>query len=539
MDIERSFMINLYSELREVFQEVSPREFYRAIFPLGELDEKNKFTKGKYTGIACEFCGVKKANGKELVKRYSITDDLNELDELLASENFIIMSPISYVGKSRSTANARFMYAFAIEIDELKVNASGIPIGFHDLVYQFETGFLPTPNYIVASGNGLHLYYIFEKPLVLFDNVKKSLKNFKKDFTKRLWNRYVTDLYEEEKIQYESVFQGFRLVGGVTKDKERTRAFRVSDEPISIDKLNEYVFEEENKIEVAYKSDLTLSEAKEKYPDWYEKRIVKKESKGRWVVKRDLYDWWFKQIWNKGGLGHRYHCVMLLCVYAIKCDISQEELEKDCYSLLEHFDSLSKEESNRFTIKDIADALQSFEDKDLVTYPIDIIAKRSGIEIKKNKRNGLKQKEHLEIARAIQSVKDKQKGKSWREGNGRKQKKNIVQDWRKNNPDGKKIECHRETGLSRPTIDKWWEVKEMDRSLSDGELLYYTKKKNIEKLSPNEATEMAIRLMNRVSEIAKEENVTEEEAYNLFLEKGRIADGFGDWLLSNRDKFNK
>ena len=79
----------------------------------------------------------------------------------------------------------------------------------------------------------------------------------------------------------------------------------------------------------------------------------------------------------------------------------------------------------------------------------------------------------------------------------------------------------------------------MDRSLSDGELLYYTKKKNIEKLSPNEATEMAVRLMNRVNEIAKEENLTEEEAYNLFLERGRIADGFVDWLLSNRDKFNK
>ena len=38
------------------------------------------------------------------------------------------------------------------------------------------------------------------------------------------------------------------------------------------------------------KSRLSLAEAKEKYPDWYERRIVKKERRGRWTVKRDLYD---------------------------------------------------------------------------------------------------------------------------------------------------------------------------------------------------------------------------------------------------------
>ena len=442
-------MINLYTELKELFCEVSPYEFYRAIFPLGELDVRDNFTKGKYTAIACEFCGVKKANGKELVKRYSITDDLGELDELLKSDNFIIVSPISYAGKSRTTSNARIMYAFVIEIDGIRVDSSGAFVGFEDLIYQFETGFLPTPNYIVASGNGLHLYYVFEKPLVLFDNVKKSLKNFKKDFTKRLWNRYVTKLHEEDKIQYESAFQGF--VGGVSKFKERTRAFRVSDEPISIDKLNEYVFEDENKIEVVYKSELTLPQAKEKYPEWYEKRVINKEPKNRWVVKRDLYDWWYREIWNKGGLGHRYHCVMLLCVYAIKCDIPREELEKDCYSLLEHFDLLSKDESNRFTVKDIADALQCFEDKELVTYPIDIISKRSGIPIKKNKRNFRKQSLYLRMARSNLEILNEEYGQVLQ---GRKPKKDIVLEWRKNNSDGKKIECPRETGLSRPTIDK-------------------------------------------------------------------------------------
>ena len=34
-----------------------------------------------------------------------------------------------------------------------------------------------------------------------------------------------------------------------------------------------------------------------------------------------------------------------------------------------------------------------------------------------------------------------------------------VVEWRQLHPDGKKIECERETGLSRHTVLKWWEAK--------------------------------------------------------------------------------
>ncbi len=81
------------------------------------------------------------------------------------------------------------------------------------------------------------------------------------------------------------------------------------------------------------------------------------------------------------------------------------------------------------------------------------------------------------------------------------------------------------------------EVKEMEINDLDGELLYYTKKENMLKLSFEEANEIAKRILNRIKEIAHEEGITEEEAYKLFLDKGKMADGFGDWLLSNKDKF--
>lgn len=50
--------------------------------------------------------------------------------------------------------------------------------------------------------------------------------------------------------------------------------------------------------------------------------------------------------------------------------------------------------------------------------------------------------------------------KDWREGNGRPKGSGTaleeVQQWQRNNPNGKKADCIRETKLSKPTVLKWW-----------------------------------------------------------------------------------
>lgn len=48
--------------------------------------------------------------------------------------------------------------------------------------------------------------------------------------------------------------------------------------------------------------------------------------------------------------------------------------------------------------------------------------------------------------------------KNWNKvGNGRPSKEKIVLDWRKQNPRGRKVDCIRETGLSKPTVYKYWD----------------------------------------------------------------------------------
>ena len=98
-----------------------------------------------------------------------------------------------------------------------------------------------------------------------------------------------------------------------------TKAFRYEDaKKYTIEELNRCVPEEYRVKRIVYQSDLTLAEAKNKYPDWYEKRIVRKQPKGSWICNRALYDWWIKKIYSGAEQGHRYWCILALAAYVIQ-----------------------------------------------------------------------------------------------------------------------------------------------------------------------------------------------------------------------------
>lgn len=418
-------------------------DFYRVIFPSGELEQLGNYETGKYNAIAVEL--LPKEENKVNARRHIITDDLERLELLMESDNFIVISPISYAGKSRQAANARFIYAIAIDLDGITTEGH-----LRDLFYQFENGFLPLPTFTVASGTGIHLYYQLDQPLPCFKNIVKQLAELKKALTRKIWNKYTTDLYD--KPQFESLFQGFRMVGGITKVGTRSRAF-ITGDPVSIEDLNEYVPEEAKVKEYKYKSKLTLAAAKEKYPEWYEKRIVDQQPKGTWTCKRDLFDWWIRQIKSGAVVGHRYYCIMVLAIYAKKCSISRSELEETAFDLVPFLDSMTREETNHFTREDVLAALEMFNEN-YITFPIDSIASLTNIPIKKNKRNYRKQDLHLRLARANKAIL-KEVGEMKPEG--RPSKEVEVKEWQRKNPNKTIEQCRKETGMSRTTISKYWE----------------------------------------------------------------------------------
>lgn len=44
----------------------------------------------------------------------------------------------------------------------------------------------------------------------------------------------------------------------------------------------------------------------------------------------------------------------------------------------------------------------------------------------------------------------------WRNKDGAPTKQATVEEWQLHHPGGRKADCIRETGLSRPTVYKWW-----------------------------------------------------------------------------------
>ncbi|EOU1669827.1 hypothetical protein [Clostridium perfringens] len=447
--------MNLLTEyLLHHYYEVRPIDFYRDIFPSGELQEKGIYEKGKYNAIAVEVTKEKKENGKDKVLRHTITDDLNKINEIISRDNFCLMSPISYIGKERNSDNARILYALAIDLDGVIIKEGNDPFGLRTLIHQIENiNRIPMPTYIVSSGTGLHLYYVFEKPIMLFKNVVKQLQKYKRELTRIIWQDYITKL--SDNVQYESLFQGFRVVGTITKKGERARAFKTG-EHVTMEYMNKFVDKEFKTDDFAYKSNLTLAQAKEKYPKWYEERIIQKKPRGTWTVNRAVYDWWKNRILREAKTGHRYYCLMMLAVYARKAAIDRDELEKDAFNIMSIFDKLPASDDNPFDEKDVIDALQAYEDR-YITYPINSISYLTDIHIEKNKRNYRKQKDHIILMNTMKSLK-KQLGEEMKEGRpeGSGTKEQIVKTYREKNPTARKSDCIRDTGLSKMTVYKWW-----------------------------------------------------------------------------------
>lgn len=436
--------IDISQALECLYQEVHYKDFYRDIFPVGSLEEKGVYEEGKYNAIARS---IKVGTNK--TRRYIVTDELDVLDDLAAGDEFCIIRPISFIGKSAKSENARLMYAMAIDLDGVTTRKrfdfflNQINNGHNMLAFVWG---LPMPTYLVSSGTGIHLYYVFEKPIPLFRNVVKELEKLKKRLTWQAWTQGASELHDN--VQYESLFQGFRMVGTITKSGTRCRAFKVGFK-VTLEYLNKYVPEEYQVRSIVYQSNMPLKKAKELYPEWYEKRVINKQPKGTWVCKKDLYDWWIRTLIGGAQEGHRYWCVMTLCTFAKKCGVSREVLERDAYGLIPFLNSLG----GPFTEDDVLHALQAYDDS-YITYPIKTIEERTDIKIPRNKRNGRKQAVHLERARAVQNI-DYPDGE-WREGNGRKPQRETVLEWRESHPDGTKSQCKAQTGLSYPTIRKWW-----------------------------------------------------------------------------------
>lgn len=415
---------------------------------------------------------------RKVQHRVLLKDDVESM-EFLQNRKFAIVSPATFVGRTNTYVNARYLYAIAIDLDGIGVKEVGW------LLNGMKKGRFPMANIIVNSGHGVHVYYLLEKPVAMYEPRVKLLNRIKTGLTRIIWT---VSLFGVEKAQIQSVIQGFRVPGSLTKFGKPVVAFCNYKAPLhTLEDLNRYVPDKSKlKKEVNYhlsKKELqqladkngynptgvTLQEARQRWPEWYASRVIGKSRIGKtWNVNRGLYDWWLKKLRDCREVEehHRYWCILTLVVFAVKCGVPRDAVEKDALGLVAAFDKLSSTVDNPFTADDVMDAMRAY-DANYNKWPRHTIQATTGIIIPSCRRNGRDQDVHLRRIRMLQEA-DYPNG-SWREGNGRKKGSvvkasdsrcaAIVKDWQGKHPgNGNKSLCARDTGLSRPTVHKWWSI---------------------------------------------------------------------------------
>ena len=230
-------------------------------------------------------------------------------------------------------------------------------------------------------------------------------------------------------------------------------AFRTGPR-VEIEYLNKYV-DEKNRVDLLKPfrpTQMSLEQAKHDYPEWYQRRIIERQKPDHWHIKKDLYNWWIRQVGRVIG-GHRYFYCMILAIYASKCDVPFETLREDMIKLLPKIQEI-EHEGDPFTMQDVKSALEAY-DKGFFCFTIDDIEHLANFRINRNRRNGRTQRTHLIMARFVRDTINGHQ-ETWRQGNGRKRKCEVVYTYRQEHPEENVSQVARALKISRPTVYRWW-----------------------------------------------------------------------------------
>lgn len=453
------------------------RSFYRDLFGPGFLQvpyrvDPDARRDGRPVSIA-NVVHESPRTGRLYRRNEYVTDGFRELERLDGHVAYV--APCSFLGGAKDLKHLRFIHALVVDLDYVG------PTQLGELEHQVNIGHVPRPTYTVNSGTGLHLYYVFDEPQAAWPDKRPGYVALKRALINLAWNMYTSTSPDK---QYSGLVQPYRVVGSRTKldcDKDGRVVSREWDVfawktgvKWSLDELldfepNDTVLTDQWAGEIAkarkvFRPDLdperlTLARAKEAYPDWYERRIVMGEppatpGERKWHVNRRVYDWWLRRIRDEARVGHRYFCLMMLAVYAVKCDVPFKTLKRDAMSLYHKFESMTNDETNHFKRTDVYQAIQAYWNRRYATLPIESIEHFSGIRIDRDQtRKGRPQAEHLARARLLCDF--SHPDGSWRNAAGAPTKRDLVRDYAEAHPEANHSQIARALGISRTTVVKW------------------------------------------------------------------------------------
>lgn len=433
---------------------VEPKKFLRGVFGRGNL-QANKEDKSSDKPNAIAFYKTPTDKRAPTVLYDDLDDD--KIKYLLHQRDCFLL-PCGFYGRRWTSERASSIFAMVFDLDEVEENH------LSNLLFQLQNKVIPQPTYIVNSGHGLHLWYVFEEPIKLNlqnkDIIVKYVNGLKYDLGEyRIFTDYLCGSNEQG---FQNYVHAYRMPGSATKMGAPyiVTAFK-SGKKVTLSYLADFTTGNFKETLEESPSKYTLEECKTLFPQWYERITTGKIC--TYPRNPAIYESYLKRLENEAQYKCRYWCIYVLAAIAAQCGIEYEKLKEDAYSLLPRFVELSDEDI--FTAEDIEAGLRNYYAPDALKLSNATKTELTRIEFKQARRNHLKQAEHLEQARAIRDIKQRRAGKEWRNNNGRPKgsgtKEHIIKEWREENPDGTKADCIRSTGISKPTVYKYWNTEKV------------------------------------------------------------------------------
>lgn len=374
--------------------------------------------------------------GEEQTTKHIVPMSIDEAMQQCEDRNDMLMGGCTYFNNWISKKSAKDIYSFIIDMDNVY---SGTLLNALRQDWRTANGEeLPMPTYIVNSGTGLHLYFVLTEPI---PNYKATTENLDKLYRALAIQQTTKRVYLKKQVQWFG--QDFRMAGGMNKYNWKNTVFRVG-EKWDIDELGKAVGLKDVHF-VRYGEKRTKKTTGERKP---------RAKRQGWRTNRAFYDYAVRECRAKTKEGNRYTSMCALSVIAWKCNVPQEELEKDLLSLLPDY---NKGATRQIKEKEIYSAMKMYNPKAMLTQR-ESLENWQGWEYKpsvKRRERPLKQDVHLRLARN-QLAMMKEMGLA---SQGRPGKQKIVEEWQATHI-GTKADCIRDTGLSKPTVYKWWKGAE-------------------------------------------------------------------------------
>ena len=383
--------------------------------------------------------------------KHMVKMSVDEAIDQAVDRNDILLGGSTYFKNFVSKATAKDVHALIIDMDNVW---AGVLQSALQNDWNEDDKELPKPTYIVNSGTGLHLYFLFDEPIPHYVcNSEKIDQLYRRLAVQQTTSR----IYLQKQVQWFG--QDFRMAGSLNKYNWRNEVFRVG-EKWDIDRLAQAVGMEDTHF-VRYGEPRTRQLVKRE-------RTKNRTKRKGWRCNQGFYDYTLERCRNETKEGNRYMSFCALTVIAWKCNVPISKVEQDLKGLIPKYNKGAK---RQITEKEIEHALRMYNEKAMLTQRERLqdwigweykpqTNRHYGKQVFKRKKSqeardkGLKNT-NLEVRGW--AVRDAMyPDGEWRNKDGAPSKQEEVRAWRQLHLDGKPKDCMADTGISKNTVYRWW-----------------------------------------------------------------------------------